>query len=137
MIFWRLVMQTSKLHIVHGGIENGDRDWLIKAAHKGLTSNGWTVPKCVIPGDAVVIYVEKHGFFATAIIDTEPKRPKRNSRRYRADLGSITLIEPPIPLSSIKKRLPKLDWAKYPRSICTPDQEIAKDILKLLKYSVN
>jgi hypothetical protein len=56
----------SALHIVHGGIENGDKKLLERAAKSKLKVRRWVVPKSVEPGDEVVIYVSPLGFFATA-----------------------------------------------------------------------
>jgi hypothetical protein len=61
------------LHIVQGGIDNGDKKWLEKAARNNLSSPSWIVPKSVGIGDIVVVYVADYGFFATAKIRTLAK----------------------------------------------------------------
>lgn len=121
------------LHIVQGGVENGDKDWLERAARKKLDSTTWVVPKSVSIGDQVVIYITGYGFFATAKIRSQPKPRKDWINRYGSALTSIKLIEPAISLATIRRRIPELTWAKYPRSITTPTLKIADEILKLIK----
>lgn len=84
-------------------------------------------------GDMVVIYLSGSGFFATARIKSIPKLRTGWIRRYGAKLESIGLIEPPIPLDIIQKRVPNLIWVNYPRNITTPSPDIAAKILKLIK----
>lgn len=122
----------STLHIVQGGISNRDKDWIEKAARKKLDSSPWVVPKSAKPRDDVVIYVMGYGFFATAIIKSVPKPRPDWPNRYGAGLTSIKLIEPAISLGTIRRRIPKLAWAKYPRSITTPDSDIANKIRGLI-----
>ena len=66
-------MKNKALHIVHGGVENGDKAWLEKASRNNLDSKSWIAPKSAKPGDDVVIYVSRYGFFATAIVKGYPK----------------------------------------------------------------
>lgn len=61
-----------------------------------------------------------------------PKKRKDWHNRYGAGLREIKLIEPPISLGSIKKRIPELTWANYPRSITTPSEEIAEKVRALI-----
>lgn len=121
------------LHLVQGGVENGDKDWLEKAARRGLRSlPDWVVPMSAKPGDEVVVYVGGYGFFATATVGSAP-RPRRGWRnRYGAALESIRLIRPAISLSTIQRRIPALRWANYPRSITTPTATIARQIASLV-----
>lgn len=121
------------LHIVQGGIENGDKEWLEKAAVTKRDARIWTVPKNAEPGDDVVIYVGGYGFFATASIKTNTRPRTHTPNRYGAGLTSIKLIEPAISLASIMRHVPKLTWANYPRSITTPESEVAAEIKKLIK----
>jgi hypothetical protein len=127
----RLAHQTT-LHIVQGGIENGDKKWLEKAAQSDLKAPSWIVPKSVRVGDDVVVYVASYGFFATAKIATRPKPRANWKNRYGAGLKMIRLIEPAISLSAIRRHIPELTWAVYPRSITTPPAEIASEIRKLI-----
>ena len=120
------------LHIVQGGIDNDDKSWLEKASKKGTDAPTWVVPKSAIPDDDVVIYVTGYGFFATAIIKSIPKRRPDWRNRYGAGLTSIRLIEPAISLDVIRKHLPELTWANYPRSITTPASDIAEKVRKLI-----
>jgi hypothetical protein len=60
----------AALHILQGGIENGDRNWLIKAAKRNLTTRRWITPKSARAGDQAVIYVGR-ALFATARISTD------------------------------------------------------------------
>lgn len=104
------------LHLVQGGVENGDKDWLEKAARRGLRSSpDWAIPMSAKPGDEVVVYVGGYGFFATATVGSIP-RPRRGwHNRYGAALESIRLIRPAISLPTIQRRIPALRWANYPR----------------------
>src|SRR5688572_29372301 len=113
------------LHIVQGGIENGDKAWLEKAARRGLRSPTWIAPKSAQAGDDVVIYVAGYGFFATARVASRATRRQDWKRRYVAALDRIALIEPPISIGVVQKRLPQLRWANYPRSITTVSPKIA------------
>ena len=61
------------LHIVQGGIANGDKKWLEKAAKQHLNARKWIVPKRVAIGDEVVICIAGYGFFATARISSLAK----------------------------------------------------------------
>jgi 5-methylcytosine-specific restriction endonuclease McrA len=122
----------QSLHIVQGGISNGDKEWLKKAARKKLTASTWVAPKSALPGDDVVIYVSGYGFFATATIHSYPKPRPDWPNRYGAGLTSINLIEPAISLSAILRKTPDLKWAKYPRSIATPKIEVANQVRELI-----
>jgi hypothetical protein len=122
----------SKLHIVQGGIDNGDKKWLEKAARQKLDAPSWVAPKSSEPGDDVVIYVRDYGFFATAIIKSFPKPRPDWPNRYGAELTSIRLIEPAISLSAIRRNIPDLKWAIYPRSITTPDPDISNKVRNLI-----
>jgi hypothetical protein len=61
------------------------------------------------------------------------KRRRDWERRYGASLDRISLIEPPISLGVIQKRLPQLRWADYPRSITTVARHVAPAIRRLIK----
>lgn len=121
------------LHIVQGGIDNGDKAWLEKAARKHLSAPAWIVPKSVAIGDEVVAYIADYGFFATGRIKSLSKPRKDWPNRYGAVLGSIKLIQPAISLATIKRGIPGLTWANYPRSITTPSSRIAEQIRNLVK----
>lgn len=121
------------LHIVHGGIENGDKAWLEKAAKQGLDARSWIVPKRAQIGDEVVIYVTGHGFYATARITMKPRPYTRWPNRYTAGIGAIRLIDPPISIGTIQIEIPQLKWANYPRSITTPSPRIEIRIAALIK----
>lgn len=121
-----------RLHILHGGIENGDRDWLVRSARLNLKSKSWIAPKSVQIGDSAVIFVGS-SFFATARIASQShKRPNWGRNRYGAAIESVKLISPPISRPLIRKRIPNLVWAKYPRSITTPAEPIAERIRNLI-----
>jgi 5-methylcytosine-specific restriction endonuclease McrA len=122
----------SRLHIVQGGISNGDKVWLEGAARRKLRSASWIVPKSANIGDDVVIYISGYGFFATAKVDSPTKRRTNWKNRYGAGLNSIILIQPAVSLASIKRHVPKLTWAKYPRSVTSPSNDIAREIRTLI-----
>lgn len=123
----------ATLHIVQGGIDNGDKDWLVnEAAIRSIDAPVWTVPKSAIPGDDVVISVLGYGFFASAKIKSFPEPRVDWKNRYGAGLTAIKLIEPAIPISIIRQKIPDFAWAKYPRSITTLDAKTASKIRKLI-----
>lgn len=122
------------LHIVQGGIKNGDKAWLERAAKRRLRAKRWIVPKSAEVGDDVVIFVGSFGFFATARVDSSP-RPRRDwHNRYGAALRDVHLIQPAISLADIKRVVPDLTWANYPRSITTPSPLIADQIRRLIAH---
>ena len=98
-----------RLHIVQGGIENGDKAWLERAARNRLAARSWIAPKTAAIGDDVVIYVGGYGFFATARITSVPQVRSDWVNRYGANLGFIPLITPPISLGTIRRHL-LIDW---------------------------
>lgn len=122
-----------KLHIVQGGIENGDKRWIENAARKGISARSWIVPKSVAIGDDVVIYIGGYGFYATGKITSLAKPREDWENRYGAGIESIKLITPPISLTTVSRNVPGLSWTKYPRSITTPDIEIADKIRELIR----
>lgn len=117
--------QVRSLHILQGGVGNGDKAWLEKAAGQNLRRSTWIAPRSARIGDDAVIYVTGFGFFATARIAGSPKPRTDWVNRYGAALDSIELINPPVSLSEIRKRLPKLNWAKYPRSVHSLTEKMA------------
>ena len=123
----------TTLHIVQGGIANKDKQWLEQAAQVGRTARTWVAPKSVAIGDEVVIYISGYGFFATGRIKSHSKARPDWPNRYGAALGSIRLIKPAISLFTIRRTIPKLTWAKYPRSITTPESEVAAQIRSLIR----
>lgn len=124
---------TKALHLIQAGIQNGDRDWLDKAARRGLTSSpNWVVPKAAAVGDEVVFFIGGFGFFATGRIATAPKPRRDWVNRYGSAVGSIRLIWPAISLATIRRQVPDLSWAVYPRSITTPDPGIAEQVRVLI-----
>jgi hypothetical protein len=124
---------TTALHLIQAGIENGDKGWIEKAARRGLTSRAnWVVPKAAVIGDEVVIFIGGFGFFATGRIESAPK-PRRNwPNRYGSAVGSFRLVSPAISLTTIRRRVPGLTWAVYPRSITTPPPEVAQQVRALV-----
>jgi hypothetical protein len=123
-----------RLHILQGGIDNGDRDWLIRAAKQNLAARTWITPKSARPGDQAVIYVGAT-FFATGTISGRAaRRPDWGRRAYGAGLKSIKLIVPPIGINTIKQTIPDLTWALYPRSVTTPEAKVAAEIRQLIGH---
>lgn len=121
------------LHIVQGGVNNGDKAWLQRAARLHLSSAAtWVVPKSAQVGDEVVVYVGSYGFFATARIKSAPRPRKDWPNRYGASLTSIRLIRPAISLAAIRRGIEKLTWAIYPRSITAPPPEVAQQIRTMI-----
>ena len=125
-----------RLHIVQGD-NGGDKTALERAARRNLKISRWIVPKSSVIGDDVVIYIGGYGFFATARIKAEAKRRADWNRRYGAGLGSVKLIKPPISLAAIRRHIPALKWAIYPRSIVTPPDKVAIQVRKLIQHRRN
>jgi len=125
---------VGTLHIVQGGVENGDKAWLEKAVRLKLNSPSWIAPKSASVGDEVVIFISGYGFFATARIRSLPKPKTGWSNRYGVSLTSIRLIKPAISLGAIRRGIPELTWANYPRSITTPLSEVAERIRVLIAH---
>jgi hypothetical protein len=107
-------MEMRKLHIVQGDSVVDKRN-LEKSAHKRIPTQSWIVPKFAVAGDDVVIYIGGYGFFATAHITSEREPRSDWKNRYGASLAHVRLINPPISLSAIRRHIPKLTWAIYPR----------------------
>jgi hypothetical protein len=115
------------VHIVQGGILNGDR-----AALESRSVHFWMVPKTADKGDELVIYIRGIGFFATVRVVSQPRPRADWKNRYRADVDSVRLIRPPVSLAAIHRHVPDFGWAKYPRSITTPPPEVADKIRALI-----
>jgi len=125
-------MKTKPLHIVQGGIENGDKEAIERAFQDKQDMKSWIVPRHAVPGDDVVVYIGGFGFFATASIKSEVKPRKDWKHRYGAAIGSLRAISPPISLVNILTFIPELTWANYPRSITTPKPEVAHKVRDLI-----
>ncbi|MCX6629534.1 MAG: HNH endonuclease [Candidatus Solibacter sp.] len=80
----------------------------------------------------MIYVVGGHGLFATARIKSRPKPRTDWENRHGADLESVRLIEPPISLAALRRRVPDLKWANYPRSITTPSHKIVEQIRALI-----
>lgn len=122
----------NTLHIVQGGIENGDKRWLERAAKLGTNARSWVAPRSAVPGDDVVIFVAGYDFFATGRVTSKPKSLSDWKNRYGVGLTAIRLIKPAISIATIRRAIPALTWANYPRSITTPAPEVAKRIRALV-----
>lgn len=120
------------LHLLQGGTENGDKAELTRLAGSDKRVRAWVAPKSSQVGDDAVIYIRGFGLFATAEIASSPIPHPEYPNRYGADLVRIQLIDPPVSLSALKRHLPELDWARYPRSIHTPSPRAAAPIRKLI-----
>ncbi len=121
------------LHIVQGGIENGDKGRLERASGTRTWMRSWIVPKSVRRGDDVIIHVGKFGLFATAVIASPPIKRSDWRNRYGAAIEKIRLIEPPVSLAAVKRFVPDVTWARYPRSITTPSRKVAVKLLLLIE----
>lgn len=126
-------VRKPQVHILQGGIENGDKKWLESAATRKRRSPSWIAPKSAHIGDEAVIYITGQGFFATAYINSEPKRRTNWHRRYGAALNRIKLVVPPISLGAIRASIPELKWAKYPRSITTLTPQLGDQVAKVIE----
>lgn len=123
----------KRLHLVQGGIENGDKALIERLSARGGRATTWIAPKQSEPGDDAVIYIGGFGFFATAIVDSVSKPRPDWPNRYGVALKDFKLIEPAISLSAIQRHIPRLKWANYPRSIATPNEQLAHQIRELIR----
>jgi HNH endonuclease len=121
------------LHIVQGGIENGDKRELERLSVRGGRSSSWIAPKSSAVGDDVIIYIGGYGLFATARIAGSPKKRQDWHNRYGAPLSNIRLIQPPVSLGVLMRRVPQLNWAAYPRSITTAHPRVAAQLRSLVE----
>ena len=121
----------STFHIVQGGIDNGDFDWLKQATPKTVSSS-WVVPKTAQIGDPVAIYVPSQGIIGIANLVDAPEPRKDWYRRYGARLTGFRLLREPIRLDDLREQLPGFEWARYPRSITTPAPHVAVRISRLI-----
>jgi hypothetical protein len=128
--------QARPLHILQGGVDNGDKSWLEKASRLGLRRSTWIAPKSASAGDQAVIFVPGEGFFATARITGAARARSDWPNRYGAPIDDVKLLTSPISIDTIRAKLPKLSGAIYPRSIHTVSPEVAHMIRGLLAGNV-
>jgi 5-methylcytosine-specific restriction endonuclease McrA len=128
-------MASSKrvLHIVQGGIDNGDKASLERSGKRGYTVERWMVPSSAATGDELVIYIAGHGLFATATVAEAPTKRKDWPNRYGAAISSLRLINPPISLGVVRRGVPQLAWTRYPRSITTPKSGVSVKLRRLIE----
>jgi hypothetical protein len=122
------------LRIVQGGIKNGDKILVEQLAANGESAETSVAPKNSRPGDDVVIYIAGFGFFATATVVSEAQPRDDWPGRYGVALACFKLIEPAISLAAVRRHIPGLAWARYPRSITTPTLGIAEQVRELIRY---
>jgi hypothetical protein len=121
-----------ELHLVQGGPDNGDKEELRKSAKSGISIPEWVLPKHAQINDEIVVYISGDGFFATARVASEALPRPEWPNRYCATLSKIALIEPAISLPAIRRHLPRLRWANYPRSIHTVSAVVAPAVRQLI-----
>jgi len=128
-------MATSErvLHIVQGGVDNGDKASLEMSGKGGFRVDRWMVPKSAAIGDELVIYIMGHGLFATATVAGTPTKRKDWLNRYGAAISSLRLIVPPISLGVVKRDVPSWAWTRYPRSITTPKAGVSVKLRALVE----
>jgi hypothetical protein len=128
-----MASSKSNLHIVQGGIKNGDKALLEKSGKGGVRVDWWMVPKSAAIGDELAIYIMGHGLFATATVAGTPTKRKDWRNRYGAAISSLRLIVPPISLGVVKRDVPSWGWTRYPRSITTPKASVSVKIRALVE----
>jgi len=131
----RIATPGPKVHLVQGGVTNGDKAWLDMNVGGDTHRNQspWVVPKGAVPGDHVIIYIQGLGFYSTGRIASMPAPRKDWDRRHGAHLEDVRPIQPPISLESIRRHMPTLRWANYPRSIHTLTARHAEQALALVE----
>jgi hypothetical protein len=128
-----MVHSPTPLHIVLGGVGNGDKKWLDSASHRKLSARAWVVPKSAQIGDEVVIYIPGYGLYATGRVCSSPVPKSDWKHRYGAKIDKLKPVRPAVSLAIIQEELPALKWANYPRSITTPVERVAHRLRALIK----
>jgi hypothetical protein len=123
----------STLHIVQGGVDNGDKASLERSTRHPNKVGRWMVPKSATVGDELMIYIMGHGLFATAIVAGAPYRRVDWPNRYGAAISSLRLIIPPISLGVVRRDVPNWAWTRYPRSITTPQAGVSVKLRALVE----
>jgi hypothetical protein len=123
----------STLHIVQGGVDNGDKASLERSSRHPNKVGRWMVPKSATVGDELMIYIMGHGLFATAIVAGAPYRRDDWPNRYGAAISSLRLIIPPISLGVVRRDVPNWAWTRYPRSITTPKAGVSVKLRALVE----
>ncbi len=108
----------------------GDPVDLRTAAEQGGQTR-WDVPKDSEPGDPAVIFIKHRGLVAVAQQMSSPVSEDNGGQsRYRAQLGEVELIEPPISDADLWEVLPEWQWLQsFSRGYNTPPEDVA-DVLK-------
>jgi hypothetical protein len=128
-----MVSSNKVLHVVQGGVDNGDKASLEKSGERGFKVDRWMVPKSAAVGDDLMIYIMGHGLFATATVAGPTSKRKDWANRYGAAISSLRLINPPISMDVIQRDVPDWAWTRYPRSITTPDPDVALKLRALVE----
>jgi len=125
--------ESHPLHIVVGGVDNDDKATLDRVGRRNGRVKQWNVPKGAMPGDDIVIYIGGFGLYSTGVVDGSPVLREDWKNRYKAPVRNIRLIAPPVSLKVLLSEIPELSWARYPRSITTPEEKVAAKVVKLIK----
>ena len=118
---------TFNVLVGNAGVDPGS---LRTAAEQGGETR-WDVPKDSDIGDPAVLFIKHRGLVAVATQKSLPVLEDNGGRpRYRAQLGDVELIEPPIADPDLWEVLPEWEWLKsYSRGYTTPTEDVA-DVLK-------
>lgn len=128
-----MVAAAPTLHIVIGGVGNDDKALIDREAGTSRRIKAWVAPKTVAVGDDVVVHIAGVGLYAMAKADSKPRPRSGWHNRYGVDLTGFTLIAPAVSIATLKRSLPELKWANYPRSITTPSVEVGNKLRQLIQ----
>jgi 5-methylcytosine-specific restriction endonuclease McrA len=124
---------SGPLHIVQGGVKNGEKNLLERIGVRGGSPSSLIAPKTAAVGDDVIIYVGGYGLFATARIAGPTKKRPDWHNRYGAPLSNVRLIQPTVSLGVLERQVPRLKWVTYPRSITTVEPMVAAQLHTLVE----
>jgi len=112
----------------------GDPVSLQTAAEQGGQTR-WDVPKDSELGDPAVLFIKHRGLVAVAKqMSTPILEDNGGQARYRAQLGEVELIEPPIADADLWEVMPEWEWLKsYSRGYNTPPEEVADALVGLVQ----
>ena len=120
-------------HVLVGN-HHPDHDLLVDAANNPRSTVDWVVPKAARPGDEAVVFIGGYGFVATGEVMSPPTKGSFNNRSiYRADLGEIKMLDPPVPVERVLEQIPEWKWPTYPRSYTTPSPDVAQQLVRVIE----
>lgn len=121
------------VHVLAGDASD-DPIALQVAAERG-EQTGWYVIKSSEPGDLAIVSIRGRGLVAVARQMTPPVFEANDGQaKYKAQLGEIELIEPPISDEDLLEILPDWKWLQgYSRTKVKPSPDVADALIGLIQ----